>query len=74
MRSHRRPRSRHSRDPVGHADFARRHLQSKMASHRALLERIPSIPDLQCAWLILLFCASTRIVWMKVFLDESVFE
>ena len=41
--------------PLGHADFLRRHLQSKLASHRTLLERIPSIPDLQSAWLILLF-------------------
>ena len=46
--------------PLGHADFVRRHLQSKLASHRTLLEQIPSIPDLQSAWLILLFCASTR--------------
>ena len=43
-----------------YADFVRRHLQSELASHCTLLERIPSIPDLQCAWLILLFCASTR--------------
>ena len=25
-----------------------------------LFERIPAIPDLQCAWLVLLFCAATR--------------
>ena len=37
--------------PLRHADFVRR--QSKLVSHRTLLERIPSIPDLQSAWLIL---------------------
>ena len=29
-------------------------------SHRTLLERVPSILDLPSAWLLLLFCASTR--------------
>ena len=29
-------------------------------SHAALFEKIPAVQDLQCAWLLLLFCASTR--------------
>ena len=46
--------------PLGHADFVQEHLRAKNESHRILLDRIPSVPDLQAAWLILLFCASTR--------------
>ena len=46
--------------PLGHSDFVQRHLQSKVESHRVLLERIPAVPDVQAAWLILLFCASAR--------------
>ena len=43
--------------PVGHPDFVQAHLRSKIGSHRFLFERIPSVLDLQAAWLILLFCA-----------------
>ena len=46
--------------PLGHFDFVQRHLQSKVESHRVLLERIPAVPDSQAAWLILLFYASAR--------------
>ena len=44
--------------PLGHPAVVQHHLQSKIGSHRLLLERIPAVPDLQAAWLILLFCAS----------------
>ena len=43
--------------PLGHVDFVQEHLRAKINSHRTLLERIPSVVDLQAAWLILLFCA-----------------
>ena len=46
--------------PLGHADFVQEHLRAKTESHRILLDRIPSVPDLQTTWLILLFCASMR--------------
>ena len=46
--------------PLGHPDFVQAHLRSKIDSHRSLLERIPSVLDLQAAWSILLFCASAR--------------
>ena len=42
------------------APFRPQHLRAKTESHRILLDRTPSVPDLQAAWLILLFCASTR--------------
>ena len=47
-------------NPLGHVDVVKDHLQSKIASHRNLLERIPAVGDLQAAWLLLLFGASAR--------------
>ena len=46
--------------PLGHVDFVQEHLRAKINSHGILLERIPSVVDLQAAWLILLFCSSSR--------------
>ena len=40
--------------PFEHVDVVKDHLQSKIASHRNLLERIPAAGDLQAAWLLLL--------------------
>ena len=45
--------------PLGHPDFVRAHLRSSTEA-RVLMQRIPSIPDLQGAWLLLLFCAGSR--------------
>ena len=44
----------------GHPDFIKRFLQRKIDEHRVLLERIPIIPDVQAAWLILSYCASAK--------------
>ena len=46
--------------PLGHPDFVARHLQAVAAEHQTLLDRIPRVKDLQCAWLLLLHCASAR--------------
>ena len=46
--------------PLGHVDFVQKHLQAKLDFHQILLDRIPSVPDWQSAWLILLLCSSTR--------------
>ena len=46
--------------PLGTAAFVRSRLQSTVEHHRLLLGRIPAIQDLQSAWLLLLFCASSR--------------
>lgn len=48
--------------PVGDAAFVQRWLEEKTGEHRALLERIPLVPDAQCASLLLLMCASPRVV------------
>ena len=44
--------------PVGHPDFIRAQLEMTQAEHQVLLNRIPSLPDLQSAWSLLLHCAS----------------
>ena len=46
--------------PLGTDAYVRAFLTEKREEHDTLLERIPSVPDLQAAWLILLFCANAR--------------
>ena len=46
--------------PAGHPDFIRAQLEMTQAEHQVLLNRIPSLPDLQSAWSLLLHCASAR--------------
>ena len=46
--------------PFGHPDYVARHLQSVEQEQQVLLDRIPSIFDVQSAWLLLLHCASAR--------------
>ena len=48
--------------PLGHEDFVNQHLERQ--KHRKLLRRIPTLPDVQSAWLLLLHCASTRANYM----------
>ena len=46
--------------PIGREEFVRRELREKRLEHDRLLERIPALPSLQSAWLLLLMCASPR--------------
>ena len=46
--------------PVGAPEFVLRQLEVKAEEHQASLQRIPYIKDLQCAWLVLLYCAGAR--------------
>ena len=46
--------------PIGHPDFVRSFLEQRSAEHSVLLQRIPVIPNLQLAWLLLLYCAAPR--------------
>ena len=46
--------------PVGHPDFVRAQLETTQAEHQVLLDRIPSLPDLQSAWSLLVHCAASR--------------
>ena len=46
--------------PLGHSDFVATHLQRVLAEHQTLLQRIPSVADVQSAWLLLLHYAAAR--------------
>ena len=46
--------------PLGHRDFVRAQLASLSATHDQLIEKVPTLPDLQCAWMVLLYCCAAR--------------
>ena len=46
--------------PVGHDEYARSLLEKIQAKQQFLLNAIPTVPDVQSAWLLLLHCASAR--------------
>ena len=46
--------------PLGHEDFVRAQLEHIVDEHNVLWERIPSLPDVQSAWALLLHCANAR--------------
>ena len=46
--------------PIGHPEFVRAWAAERMQEERKLLEQLPELPDLQCSWLLLSMCASTR--------------
>ena len=50
--------------PFGHVDFA--HTESELVAmdRLVLLDRIPGVPDVQAAWLLLLHCAQARANYM----------
>ena len=45
---------------LGHRDFVAAHLARVLRSHETLLERIPAVQDVQCAWALLLHSAASR--------------
>ena len=46
--------------PIGHPDFVTPQLEAVRREHEVLFYRIPSMSYLQCAWLLLVHCASAR--------------
>ena len=46
--------------PVGRQKFVERELAKIITDHSELLTRIPEVQDLQCAWLLLLYCGAAR--------------
>ena len=50
--------------PVGSPMFVQHQLQHTLHSHQQLLQRIPTLDDLQASWLMLLFCASPRSTYL----------
>ena len=46
--------------PVGHPEFVSTFVEQRLVEERKLWDAIPSVPDLQCAWQLLLQCAGPR--------------
>ena len=46
--------------PLGHEEFVRARLVTVSAKHDRLISQIVGIPELQCAWILLLYCAAAR--------------
>ena len=46
--------------PMGHQAYIQSQLEELRKNHRRLLSRIPEVPDLQAAWLLLSFWGATR--------------
>ena len=46
--------------PLGHEDFVTTQLEAIGRNHHVLLQAIPTVPDVQSAWLLLLHCAAAR--------------
>ena len=46
--------------PLGHPDHVRAQLQSSSATHDQLIAKVPTLPDLQCVWMVLLYCCAAR--------------
>ena len=46
--------------PVGHPAFVQGWAEERLRAEQLLLDQLPKLPDLQCAWLLLLLCASPR--------------
>ena len=58
--------------PVGTLEFIEDVTQRRLEEERRLWEAIPSVPDLQCAWQILLQCAGPRCHQLLRILPPSV--
>ena len=50
--------------PLGSPSFVQHQLQHTLQTHQQLLQRIPTLDDLQASWLLLLFCASPRSTYL----------
>ena len=46
--------------PLGHPAYVQEQLEIIAAEHQQFLDKIPTVPDLQCAWALLLHCGSAR--------------
>ena len=46
--------------PLGHPDYVREWGRRRVQDEQAFMDHLPHLPDLQCAWFLLLLCSSTR--------------
>ena len=49
--------------PLGHPDFVAAQFQRTSKEHEQFLSRIPSLPDVQAAWILLVHFANRAAVW-----------
>ena len=57
--------------PFGHPEFVAAQLERSFQKQETLIRRIPFVPDLQAAWLILLHCASARANYLLRVVDPE---
>ena len=57
--------------PFGHPEFVAAQLEKSFQKQETLIRRIPFVPDLQAAWLILLYCASARANYLLRVVDPE---
>ena len=57
--------------PLGHEEYVRHHLDRTIQDHHELLQRIPSVPDVQSAWALLLHCAMRAPITLSVLFGQS---
>ena len=46
--------------PIGTAEFVAQETRTRLQEAQRFLDALLDLPDLQCAWLLLLYCASPR--------------
>ena len=46
--------------PIGHTDFVKAQAANRLDAEADLLRKLMQLPDVQCAWLLLAFCAAPR--------------
>ena len=46
--------------PIGHTDFVKAQAAIRLDAEADLLRKLTQLPDFQCAWLLLAFCAAPR--------------
>ena len=46
--------------PIGHTDFVKAQTANRLDAEADLLRKLMQLPDVQCAWLLLAFCAAPR--------------
>ena len=46
--------------PIGHPDFVKAQAANRLDAEADLLRQLVQLPDVQCAWLLLAFCAAPR--------------
>ena len=57
--------------PIGSSEYVLAQLNAKSREQRLLFQRISAVPDLQSAWLLLLFCGATRAnFWLRMVRPE----